>query len=90
MREGETEFVRDNFAKLGAKSFAVEDAREQFLGASRARPNPRRSATSSGSSFVEVQQRILESEHYLDGQWILGQGTIIPTPSNPEARPRPT
>jgi GMP synthase (glutamine-hydrolysing) len=25
-----------------------------------------------------VQQRILESEHYLDGQWILGQGTIYP------------
>ena len=25
-----------------------------------------------------MQQRILESEHYLDGRWILGQGTIYP------------
>ena len=31
-----------------------------------------------GEKFVEVQQRILESEHYLDGRWILGQGTIYP------------
>ena len=25
-----------------------------------------------------MQQRILESEHFLDGKWILGQGTIYP------------
>jgi GMP synthase (glutamine-hydrolysing) len=31
-----------------------------------------------GEEFVNVQQRILESEHYLDGRWILGQGTIYP------------
>ncbi|MBM3766917.1 MAG: glutamine-hydrolyzing GMP synthase, partial [Acidobacteria bacterium] len=31
-----------------------------------------------GEKFVEIQQRILESGHYLDGQWILGQGTIYP------------
>ena len=27
---------------------------------------------------MRVQQRILESEHFLDGRWILGQGTIYP------------
>src|SRR5205823_6350566 len=31
-----------------------------------------------GEEFVRVQQRILDSEHYLDGRWILGQGTIYP------------
>jgi GMP synthase (glutamine-hydrolysing) len=31
-----------------------------------------------GEEFVRVQQRILESEHFLDGRWILGQGTIYP------------
>ena len=31
-----------------------------------------------GEKFVEVQERILESENYLDGHWILGQGTIYP------------
>jgi GMP synthase (glutamine-hydrolysing) len=28
--------------------------------------------------FVEVQEQILESGHYLEGAWILGQGTIYP------------
>jgi GMP synthase (glutamine-hydrolysing) len=28
--------------------------------------------------FVEVQQRILKSEHYSDGGWIPGQGAIYP------------
>ncbi len=39
---------------------------------------PRKSVTSIGERFVEVQERILESEHFLDGHWILGQGTIYP------------
>jgi GMP synthase (glutamine-hydrolysing) len=78
MREGETPFVRENFAKLGAKSFAVDDAREQFLGALAAAAEPEEKRHIIGQQFVEVQQRILESEHYLDGQWILGQGTIYP------------
>lgn len=78
MREGETEFVRANFSTLGAKSFAVEDARLQFLGslAGLAAPEAKRHAI--GEEFVRVQQRILESDHYLDGQWVLGQGTIYP------------
>jgi GMP synthase (glutamine-hydrolysing) len=28
--------------------------------------------------FVEVQEQILASGHYLEGEWILGQGTIYP------------
>ena len=31
MREGETEFVRENFASLGARAFAVEDAADAVL-----------------------------------------------------------
>ncbi len=78
MREGETAFVRENFEKLGAKSFAVDDAREQFLTALAGATEPEEKRHIIGQQFVEVQQRILESEHYLDGQWILGQGTIYP------------
>src|SRR6202011_1912748 len=33
MRQGETEFVRANFASLGARGFAVEDAAKNFLSA---------------------------------------------------------
>ena len=78
MREGETEFVRANFAALGARAFAVVDARERFLSALADCTDPESKRLVIGEKFVEVQERILESEHYLDGHWILGQGTIYP------------
>ena len=78
MREGETDFVRRHFAALGASQFFVEDARELFLTALAGVTEPEAKRHVIGEKFVEVQQRILESEHYLDGQWILGQGTIYP------------
>ncbi len=78
MREGETEFVRENFARLGAQAFAVEDASAEFLSALSGITDPERKRHVIGEQFVQVQQRILESEHYLDGRWILGQGTIYP------------
>jgi GMP synthase (glutamine-hydrolysing) len=83
MREGETEFVRGNFAELGARSFAVEDAGAQFLGALAGVSDPEKKRHIIGEQFVEIQQRILESEHFfdersLDSRWVLGQGTIYP------------
>jgi len=78
MREGETDFVRANFDALGAASFAVADARDRFLSALNGVTDPERKRHIIGEMFVEVQERILESEHYLDGHWILGQGTIYP------------
>ncbi len=107
MREGETEFVREHFARLTvaqasacgspvsttntvaqasacgspsstANALAVADAREQFLNALQGVTDPEEKRHIIGQQFVEVQQKILEGEHYLDGQWILGQGTIYP------------
>lgn len=78
MREGETEFVRDNFLRIGAHKFFVEHAQQQFLDALATATAPEQKRHVIGEMFVAVQQRILESEHYLDGQWILGQGTIYP------------
>ena len=60
MREGETDFVRANFSGLGAKSFAVEDARAQFLGALEGLTAPEAKRHAIGEEFVRVQQRILE------------------------------
>jgi GMP synthase (glutamine-hydrolysing) len=56
----------------------VEDARERFLSALAGCTDPEKKRLVIGEKFVEVQERILESEHYLDGHWILGQGTIYP------------
>jgi len=78
MREGETEFVRENFAQIGAGHFAVHDARAQFLPALAGVSDPEEKRRIIGRLFVDVQETILESEHYLDGHWIFGQGTIYP------------
>ncbi len=80
MREGETEFVRTQFAALGAgaQAFRVENTGVQFLSALEHAVDPEQKRHIIGEEFVKVQERILESERYLDGRWILGQGTIYP------------
>jgi GMP synthase (glutamine-hydrolysing) len=102
MREGETDFVRANFASLGARAFAVEEAASQFLSSLATAVDPEAKRHFIGEEFVRVQQRILESEDFLSGRWILGQGTIypdtivsakapsIPIRSNRAARPKRT
>jgi GMP synthase (glutamine-hydrolysing) len=78
MREGETDFVRANFAALGASRFQVEHAEPQFLSALERAIEPEKKRHIIGEEFVKVQQRILETQRFLDGRWILGQGTIYP------------
>lgn len=78
MREGETEFVEQVFERLAAGTFAVERAAGQFLGALAGVRDPEQKRHIIGEQFVRIQESILESGHYLDGNWILGQGTIYP------------
>jgi len=78
MREGEAEFVSRVFASLGDAGFSIEHAAEEFLGALSGVRDPERKRHIIGEQFVEVQERILERGRYLDGHWILGQGTIYP------------
>ncbi len=78
MRKGETGFVRDVFRELGAQNFLVDDAESEFVAALTGLHDPEAKRCAIGEQFVRVQERILASEHFLDGQWILGQGTIYP------------
>lgn len=78
MRAGETQYVRGLFASLGATGFAVEDARARFLGALEGAVDPERKRHIIGQKFVDVQEEILQSGDFLNGRWILGQGTIYP------------
>lgn len=78
MREAETQYVRRLFATLGSRNFMVEDAADQFLGALDGVCEPEAKRHIIGQQFVEVQERILRTGHFLDGNWILGQGTIYP------------
>jgi GMP synthase (glutamine-hydrolysing) len=78
MREGETEYVRRLFAELGATAFHIEAAEGEFLGALAGVCDPEKKRHMIGERFVAVQERVLSTGHFLDGQWILGQGTIYP------------
>jgi len=72
MREGETGFV-GKFPNV-----TVEHAADQFLGALAGVTDPEQKRHIIGEEFVRVQERIVESRHLMDEQWILGQGTIYP------------
>jgi GMP synthase (glutamine-hydrolysing) len=78
MREGETEYVRRLFTQLGATAFHVEEAEAEFLSALTGVCDPEKKRHIIGEQFVAVQERVLSTGHFLDGQWILGQGTIYP------------
>ncbi len=78
MREEETNFVRALFSELGATHFLVDAAEAEFLSALQGITDPEDKRRAIGEQFVKVQARVLASEHFLDGHWILGQGTIYP------------
>jgi GMP synthase (glutamine-hydrolysing) len=78
MRERETAYVRRLFEQLGATAFRVEEAEAEFLQALAGVVDPETKRHIIGEQFVAVQDRILNTGHFLDGNWILGQGTIYP------------
>ncbi len=78
MRERETAYVRRLFQQLGATDFRVEEAESEFLKALEGVTDPETKRHIIGEQFVVVQERILSTGHFLDGHWILGQGTIYP------------
>jgi GMP synthase (glutamine-hydrolysing) len=78
MRKDETGFVRGIFEELGATHFMVDGAEPEFLAALSGLHEPETKRHTIGEQFVKVQERVLQTEHFLDGHWILGQGTIYP------------
>ena len=78
MREGETGYVRRLFEQLGATAFHVEESEAEFLKALEGVADPEAKRNIIGEQFVVVQERVLSTGHFLDGHWILGQGTIYP------------
>jgi GMP synthase (glutamine-hydrolysing) len=78
MRKDETELVRRTFNELGATHFLVDHASPEFLAALQGLHEPEAKRRAIGQQFLKVQERILATEHFLDGFWILGQGTIYP------------
>jgi GMP synthase (glutamine-hydrolysing) len=78
MREGETEFVKHTFDRIAPGTVFIEPAEARFLGALTGAREPERKRRIIGEEFVHVQEEIIESGHFAEGDWILGQGTIYP------------
>jgi len=78
MRERETEFVHDLFERISPGSVEIVRAEARFLGALAGVWDPELKRRIIGDEFVRIQQEILDSERFLEGDWILGQGTIYP------------
>lgn len=78
MREGETEFVRAVFDRLAPGTLRILHAEGRFLNALEGVRDPEAKRRIIGDEFVRLQEEILESEHLLEGDWLLGQGTIYP------------
>ncbi|HPQ16572.1 MAG TPA: glutamine-hydrolyzing GMP synthase [Bryobacteraceae bacterium] len=78
MREGETDFVQRTFEELAPGAVVIEPAETRFLKALEGVRDPERKRRIIGEEFVRVQEEIIESGHILEGDWILGQGTIYP------------
>ncbi len=78
MREGETEFVRTTFDRVAPGAVIIEPAEARFLDALEGVREPEQKRRIIGEEFVRVQEQIIESEHFAEGDWILGQGTIYP------------
>jgi GMP synthase (glutamine-hydrolysing) len=78
MRDGETEEIQAAFARLDLGRLEVVEAAPQFFAALRGVVEPEEKRRIIGRLFVEVQDRILESEEFSGHDWMLGQGTIYP------------
>lgn len=72
MREGETDFVSS------LPGLEVEDAQHEFLDALAGATEPERKRHIIGEEFVLVQERVMERQHLMSEDWMLGQGTIYP------------
>jgi GMP synthase (glutamine-hydrolysing) len=78
MRAGETDFVGRTFEKLAPGRVMIEPAEPRFLAALAGVHDPEEKRRIIGEEFVLVQEEIIESGHILEGDWVLGQGTIYP------------
>jgi GMP synthase (glutamine-hydrolysing) len=78
MREGETEFVESTFERLGHGVVEIERREAEFIGRLETVRDPELKRHIIGDEFVRVQERIIEQRGLLNGEWILGQGTIYP------------
>ena len=79
MRQGETDELRVNLAKLGlAARIRIWDASKVFLKALEGKSDPEEKRQIIGRLFVEIQAQAMHEFGIDPDHWMLGQGTIYP------------
>jgi GMP synthase (glutamine-hydrolysing) len=79
MRQGETDELRANLAKLGlADRIRIWDASGIFLKALEGQIDPEEKRQIIGRLFVEIQAQAMHQFGIDPDHWLLGQGTIYP------------
>ncbi|MBV8454576.1 MAG: glutamine-hydrolyzing GMP synthase, partial [Deltaproteobacteria bacterium] len=79
MRQGETDELRVNLAKLGlADRIRIWEASEVFLKALEGKIDPEEKRQLIGRLFVEIQAQAMSQFGIDPDHWLLGQGTIYP------------
>jgi GMP synthase (glutamine-hydrolysing) len=76
MRENETEFVRGNLEKLGAKNLHIIMCEDEFLGALKGITEPEEKRRIIGDMFITVQEREV-ARLGLPEDYFLAQGTLL-------------
>lgn len=78
IREGEADFVKNMFKKLGFKNFYFRDASKLFLSRLKNVEDPEQKRKIIGRTFIEVFEKIAEELRHEHKIKFLGQGTIYP------------
>jgi len=75
MRKNETEFVRENLEKLGAKNLHIIICGDEFLSALKGKTDPEEKRKIIGDLFITIQEREV-ARLGLPDSYLLAQGTL--------------
>jgi GMP synthase (glutamine-hydrolysing) len=78
MRSGETAEIEAAFRSLNLGRLQVAKASKMFLGRLKGVVDPEEKRAIIGKAFVDLQDDVLEGDHFSGHDWMLGQGTIYP------------
>ncbi|MBQ1197993.1 MAG: glutamine-hydrolyzing GMP synthase, partial [Spirochaetaceae bacterium] len=78
MRKNESKLISDRYIKFGFSNFILEDDSEIFLDGIKNIIDSQEKTRIIGETFLQVHNKIVETQNLLESQLILAQGTLYP------------
>lgn len=78
MRKNESALICDRYIKFGFSNFILEDDSEIFLDGIKNIIDSQEKTRIIGETFLQVHNKIVETQNLLESQLILAQGTLYP------------